>query len=239
MATDGRGVGPGSRRYRRGEKVRVVIAEDSVLLREGLTRLLTDRGHEVVAGVGDGEALVRTVAELADAEELPDVVVADVRMPPTHTDEGVRAALRLRQAHRNLGVLVLSQYVEEQYATELLAGSSQGVGYLLKDRVAEVREFVDAVVRVADGGTALDPEVVAQLLGRSRKQDTLAALTPRERDVLALMAEGRTNSAIAEQLVVSHGAVEKHVSNIFLKLDLSQSDADHRRVLAVLTYLDS
>lgn len=217
----------------------MVIAEDSVLLREGLTRLLTDRGHEVVAGVGDGEALVRTVAELADAEELPDVVVADVRMPPTHTDEGVRAALRLRQAHRNLGVLVLSQYVEEQYATELLAGSSQGVGYLLKDRVAEVREFVDAVVRVADGGTALDPEVVAQLLGRSRKQDTLAALTPRERDVLALMAEGRTNSAIAEQLVVSHGAVEKHVSNIFLKLDLSQSDADHRRVLAVLTYLDS
>jgi DNA-binding NarL/FixJ family response regulator len=221
------------------DRVRVVIAEDSVLLREGLTRLLTDRGHEVVAGVGDGDALVESVAELAAAGALPDVVVADVRMPPTHTDEGVRAAIALREAHADLGVLVLSQYVEEQYATELLAGSSSGVGYLLKDRVAEVREFVDAVVRVARGGTALDPEVVAQLLGRSRKQDVLAALTPREREVLGLMAEGRTNSAIAQQLVVSHGAVEKHVSNIFMKLGLSQSDADHRRVLAVLTYLDS
>jgi DNA-binding NarL/FixJ family response regulator len=221
------------------DRVRVVIAEDSVLLREGLTRLLTDRGHDVVAGVGDGDALVKTVAELADAGRLPDVVVADVRMPPTHTDEGVRAAIALRQAHADLGVLVLSQYVEEQYATELLAGSSKGVGYLLKDRVAEVREFVDAVVRVAEGGTALDPEVVAQLRGRSRKQDVLAGLTPREREVLGLMAEGRTNSAIAQQLVVSHGAVEKHVSNIFLKLGLSQSDADHRRVLAVLTYLNS
>ncbi|MGW7352248.1 response regulator [Streptomyces sp. NPDC054784] len=219
--------------------MRVVIAEDSVLLREGLTRLLTDRGHEVVAGVGDGEALVRTVAELAAAERLPDVVVADVRMPPTHTDEGVRAAVQLRAAHPDLGVLVLSQYVEEQYATELLAGSTHGVGYLLKDRVAEVREFVDAVVRVAQGGTALDPEVVAQLLGRSRKQDVLSALTPREREVLGLMAEGRTNSAIAGQLVVSHGAVEKHVSNIFLKLGLSPSDGDHRRVLAVLRYLNS
>lgn len=221
------------------DKVQVVIAEDSVLLREGLTRLLTDRGHEVVAGVGDGEALVKAVADLADAGRLPDVVVADVRMPPTHTDEGVRAAIALRGAHTDLGVLVLSQYVEEQYATELLAGSSKGVGYLLKDRVADVREFVDAVVRVAEGGTALDPEVVAQLLGRSRKQDVLAGLTPREREVLGLMAEGRTNSAIAQQLVVSHGAVEKHVSNIFLKLGLSQSDADHRRVLAVLTYLNS
>lgn len=221
------------------DRVRVVIAEDSVLLREGLTRLLTDRGHEVVAGVGDGDALVKTVADLAASGSLPDVVVADVRMPPTHTDEGVRAAIALREAHRDLGVLVLSQYVEEQYATELLAGSSSGVGYLLKDRVAEVREFVDAVVRVAEGGTALDPEVVAQLLGRSRKQDVLAALTPREREVLGLMAEGRTNSAVAQQLVVSHGAVEKHVSNIFMKLGLSQSDADHRRVLAVLTYLGS
>jgi DNA-binding NarL/FixJ family response regulator len=217
--------------------VRVVIAEDSVLLREGLTRLLTDRGHEVVAGVGDAEALVRTITALADAGELPDVVVADVRMPPTHTDEGVRAAVRLRASHPRLGVLVLSQYVEEQYATELLAGSSHGVGYLLKDRVADVREFVDAVVRVAEGGTALDPEVVAQLLGRSRKQDVLAALTPREREVLGLMAEGRTNSAIASRLVVSHGAVEKHVGNIFLKLGLAPSDGDHRRVLAVLTYL--
>ncbi|WP_079127485.1 response regulator transcription factor [Streptomyces sp. TP-A0874] len=222
-----------------GNSVRVVIAEDSVLLREGLVRLLTDRGHEVVAGVGDGEELIRVVAELAGRGELPDVVVADVRMPPTHTDEGVRAAVRLRQGYPGLGVLVLSQYVEEQYATELLAGNSRGVGYLLKDRVADVREFVDAVVRVAGGGTALDPEVVAQLLGRSRRQDVLARLTPREREVLELMAEGRTNSAIAGQLVVSNGAVEKHISNIFLKLGLSQSDADHRRVLAVLTYLDS
>ncbi|MFE2227919.1 response regulator transcription factor [Streptomyces kronopolitis] len=219
--------------------MRVVIAEDSVLLREGLTRLLTDRGHEVVAGVADAEALIEVIGELAAAGALPDVVVADVRMPPTHTDEGVRAAIRLRRDHPGLGVLVLSQYVEEQYATELLAGSTRGIGYLLKDRVAEVREFVDAVVRVAGGGTALDPEVVAQLLGRSRKQDVLAHLTPREREVLGLMAEGRTNSAVARELVVSAGAVEKHVSNIFLKLGLAQSDGDHRRVLAVLTYLNS
>ncbi|WP_323375692.1 response regulator transcription factor [Streptomyces alkaliterrae] len=218
--------------------MRVVIAEDSVLLREGLTRLLTDRGHQVVAGVGDGDALVKTVVELHEAGEAPDVVVADVRMPPTHTDEGVRAAVELRTRFPELGVLVLSQYVEEQYATELLAGSTRGVGYLLKDRVADVREFVDAVARVAAGGTALDPEVVAQLLGRSRRQDVLAGLTPREREVLGLMAEGRTNSAIAARLVVSGGAVEKHVSNIFLKLGLAQSDADHRRVLAVLTYLN-
>jgi DNA-binding NarL/FixJ family response regulator len=220
-------------------KVRVVIAEDSVLLREGLTRLLTDLGHEVVAGVADAEALLATIAELAGRDELPDVVVADVRMPPTHTDEGVRAAVELRGRHPDLGVLVLSQYVEERYATELLAGSSRGVGYLLKDRVADVREFVAAVERVAQGGTALDPEVVAQLLGRSRKQDVLAALTPREREVLGLMAEGRTNSAVARQLVVSDGAVEKHVSNIFMKLGLTPSDGDHRRVLAVLTYLNS
>ncbi|WP_344632814.1 response regulator transcription factor [Streptomyces glaucosporus] len=219
--------------------MRVVIAEDSVLLREGLTRLLTDRGHEVVAGVGDGEELIEAVGGLAAAGELPDVVVADVRMPPSHTDEGLRAAIKLRAEYPDLGVLVLSQYVEEQYATELLAGAGRGVGYLLKDRVAEVREFVDAVVRVARGGTALDPEVVAQLLGRSRKQDVLAALTPREREVLGLMAEGRTNSAIARQLVVSDGAVEKHVGNIFLKLGLAPSEGDHRRVLAVLTYLRS
>ncbi|MFI8350800.1 LuxR C-terminal-related transcriptional regulator [Streptomyces sp. NPDC085596] len=219
--------------------MRVVIAEDSVLLREGLTRLLTDLGHEVVAGVADAEALLATIAELAGRDELPDVVVADVRMPPTHTDEGVRAAVELRKRHPELGVLVLSQYVEERYATELLAGSSRGVGYLLKDRVADVREFVAAVERVAGGGTALDPEVVAQLLGRSRKQDVLAALTPREREVLGLMAEGRTNSAVARQLVVSDGAVEKHVSNIFMKLGLTPSDGDHRRVLAVLTYLNS
>ena len=177
---------------------------------------------------------MKTVGDLAAEDALPDVVVADVRMPPTHTDEGVRAAVRLRKDYPRIGVLVLSQYVEEQYATELLAGSSRGVGYLLKDRVAEVREFVDAVVRVARGGTALDPEVVAQLLGRSSKQDVLAGLTPREREVLGLMAEGRTNSAVARQLVVSDGAVEKHVSNIFQKLGLSPSDGDHRRVLAVL-----
>ncbi len=219
--------------------LRVVIAEDSVLLREGLTRLLTDRGLEVVAGVGDGESLLKTIHDLASAGTLPDVVVADVRMPPTHTDEGVRACVTLRGLYPELGVLVLSQYVEQQYAAELLAGSTRGIGYLLKDRVAEVREFVDAVVRVAGGGTALDPEVVQQLLSRSRRGDVLAGLTPREREVLALMAEGRTNAAVAKQLVVSDGAVEKHVSNIFQKLGLGQSQEDHRRVLAVLTYLNS
>ena len=219
--------------------LRVVIAEDSVLLREGLTRLLTDRGLEVVAGVGDGEALLGAIHELAAADALPDVVVADVRMPPTHTDEGVRACVTLRGLYPSLGVLVLSQYVEERYASELLAGSTRGVGYLLKDRVAEVREFVDAVVRVAAGGTALDPEVVQQLLSRSRRGDVLERLTPREREVLGLMAEGRTNAAVAKQLVVSDGAVEKHVSNIFHKLGLTQSPEDHRRVLAVLTYLNS
>ncbi|MFJ6385209.1 LuxR C-terminal-related transcriptional regulator [Kitasatospora sp. NPDC092039] len=218
---------------------RVVIAEDSVLLREGLTRLLTDRGLEVVAGVGDGVALVKTIHELAAADALPDVVVSDVRMPPSHTDEGLRACVELRGRYPQLGVLVLSQFVEERYASELLAGSTRGVGYLLKDRVAEVREFADAVVRVAEGGTALDPEVVQQLLSRSRKGDVLANLTPREREVLGLMAEGRTNAAVAKQLVVSDGAVEKHVSNIFLKLGLTQSAEDHRRVLAVLTYLNS
>ena len=219
--------------------LRVVIAEDSVLLREGLTRLLTDRGMEVVAGVGDGEALLRTVDALAAAGSLPDVVVADVRMPPTHTDEGVRACVTLRGLHPQVGVLVLSQYVEEQYAGELLAGSTRGVGYLLKDRVADVREFAEAVERVAGGGTALDPEVVQQLIGRSRRGDVLEGLTPREREVLGLMAEGRTNAAIARQLVVSDGAVEKHVSSIFLKFGLAQSSEDHRRVLAVLTYVNS
>ena len=219
--------------------MRVVIAEDSVLLREGLTRLLTDRGLDVVGGVGDGEELLALLAELAARQELPDVVVADVRMPPTHTDEGVRACVELRRRHPGVGTLVLSQYVEERYASELLSGSTQGVGYLLKDRVADVREFVEAVRRVALGGTALDPEVVAQLLGRSRRHDVLDGLTPREREVLGLMAEGRTNAAIARQLVVSDGAVEKHVSNIFMKLGLTQSSEDHRRVLAVLTYLNS
>ncbi|TDU05880.1 LuxR family two component transcriptional regulator [Streptomyces sp. 846.5] len=219
--------------------LRVVIAEDSVLLREGLTRLLVDRGLDVVGGVGDGEELLALIDSLAADGALPDVVVADVRMPPSHTDEGVKACVELRKRHPKVGTLVLSQYVEERYASELLAGSTRGVGYLLKDRVADVREFTEAVVRVAEGGTALDPEVVAQLLGRSRRHDVLDALTPREREVLGLMAEGRTNSAIAKQLVVSDGAVEKHVSNIFMKLGLTQSSDDHRRVLAVLTHLSS
>ncbi|MEU8134295.1 response regulator transcription factor [Streptodolium elevatio] len=214
--------------------MRVVIAEDSVLLRDGLNRLLVDRGHEVVAAVDDAEQLLAVAAELR-----PDVCVVDVRMPPTFTDEGIRAAVRMRQQLPEIGVLILSQAVEEQYATELLAGSTSGVGYLLKDRVADVGDFVDAVVRVAKGGTALDPEVVSQLLGRSRKQNVLVTLTPREREVLGYMAEGRTNTAIAQAMVVSDGAVEKHVSNIFGKLGLAPSETDHRRVLAVLAYLGS
>ncbi|MFI1379111.1 response regulator [Embleya sp. NPDC020886] len=214
--------------------MRVVIAEDSVLLRDGLSRLLTARGHEVVGEVGDAEQLVAIAGKLR-----PDVCVVDVRMPPTHTDEGIRAAVRMRATLPEVGVLVLSQYVEEQYATELLAGNTSGVGYLLKDRVADVGDFVAAVERVASGGTALDPEVVSQLLGRSRKRDVVERLTPREREVLGLMAEGRTNAAVAQALVVSDGAVEKHVSNIFGKLGLAPSDTDHRRVLAVLAYLGS
>ncbi|MCF2532522.1 response regulator transcription factor [Yinghuangia sp. KLBMP8922] len=214
--------------------VRVVIAEDSVLLRDGLTRLLVDRGHEVVAAVDDAEQLLAVAAELR-----PEVCVVDVRMPPTFTDEGIRAAVRMRAELPEIGVLILSQAVEEQYATELLAGSTSGVGYLLKDRVADVGDFVDAVVRVAKGGTALDPEVVSQLLGRSRKQNVLVTLTPREREVLGYMAEGRSNGAIAQAMVVSDGAVEKHVSNIFGKLGLAPSETDHRRVLAVLAYLGS
>ncbi|NUU20324.1 MAG: response regulator transcription factor [Streptomycetaceae bacterium] len=214
--------------------MRVVIAEDSVLLRDGLTRLLADRGHEVVAAVDDAEQLLAVAAELR-----PDVCVVDVRMPPSFTDEGIRAAVRMRAQLPDVGVLILSQAVEEQYATELLAGSTSGVGYLLKDRVADVGDFVDAVVRVANGGTALDPEVVSQLLGRSRKQNVLVTLTPREREVLGYMAEGRTNTAIAQAMVVSDGAVEKHVSNIFGKLGLAPSETDHRRVLAVLAYLGS
>jgi DNA-binding NarL/FixJ family response regulator len=212
--------------------MRIVIAEDSVLLREGLTRLLNDRGHEVVAAVDDADALLTAVAD-----QQPDVAVVDVRMPPTHTDEGLRAAVWMRHQHPKVGVLVLSQYVEERYAVELLGRDTSGVGYLLKDRVADVSEFMAAVDRIAGGGTVLDPEVVRQLLGRSRKTDVLSTLTPREREVLAAMAEGRTNTAIAAALVVSEGAVEKHVSNIFTKLGLAPSDTDHRRVLAVLTYL--
>jgi len=211
-----------------------MIAEDSVLLREGITRLLLDAGEDVVAGFGDADALLAALET-----DCPELVVLDVRMPPSYTDEGVRAALQIRERWPALGILVLSQYVEERYATELLAGDTAGVGYLLKDRVADVSDFLSAVRRVGDGGTALDPEVVAQLLARARRRDPLAQLTPRERDVLALMAEGRSNAAIAQALVVSDGAVEKHVSNIFTKLDLSPTEHDHRRVLAVLRWMEA
>lgn len=211
--------------------LRVVLAEDSVLLREGLTRLLSHFGHEVVAAVGDAEALRARVLELA-----PDVVVTDVRMPPGFTDEGLRAAVRLRAERPTLPILVLSQYVEQTYAAELIdAGRAAGTGYLLKDRVGEVGEFVDAVVRVADGHTVIDPEVVRQLLDRRR--DPLRRLTPREREVLGLVAEGRSNAAIARRLVVTEAAVAKHIAGILTKLDLPPAADDHRRVLAVLAYL--
>jgi DNA-binding NarL/FixJ family response regulator len=214
--------------------VRIVIAEDSVLLRAGLTRLLSEAGHEVVATVDNADDLL-TVVE----RHQPDLGVVDVRMPPTHTDDGLRAALAIRARWPAIGILVLSQYVEETYASELLANGSAGLGYLLKDRIADVGEFLDAVHRVGERGTALDPEVVAQLLARTRRRDPLDRLSPREREVLGLMAEGRTNNAIARELVVSDGAVEKHVSNIFIKLDLPPTEHDHRRVLAVLRWLDS
>ena len=214
--------------------MRVIIAEDSVLLRAGLTRLLLDAGEEVIAAVGDGDALVDAVAR-----NQPDLAVVDVRMPPDFTDEGLRAALEVRSQWPDVGILVLSQYVEEEYATELLSGEHGGVGYLLKDRVADVSEFLDAARRVGEGGTVLAPEVVAQLLARSRRRDPIERLTPREREVLGLMAEGRSNAAIAQALVVSDGAVEKHVSNIFSKLDLAPAEQDHRRVLAVLTWLEA
>jgi DNA-binding NarL/FixJ family response regulator len=210
--------------------VRVAIAEDSVLLREGLTSLLAEAGHEVVAAEGDAEKFLRAVAATA-----PDACVVDVRMPPTFTDEGLRAALLIRDRWPDVGVLVLSQWVEERYATELIAGRPHGVGYLLKDRVSDVAEFLDALRRVAEGGSALDPEVVAQLLARSRHP--LGELTPREREVLGLMAEGLSNAAIADALVVGGGAIEKHINNIFTKLGLAPGERDHRRVLAVLRYL--
>jgi len=213
--------------------MRVAIAEDSAILRDGLAQLLIDRGHDVIAAVPDGDALRAFVAR-----DQPDVCVIDIRMPPSFTDEGLRAAIALRRTYPELGVLVFSQYVETRYAAELLAGSARGVGYLLKDRVADVREFVDALTRVAQGGTALDPEVVAQLLGAGRRTDTLAALTPREREALEAMAEGLSNAGIAARLVVTERAVEKHVANIFTKLGLPPSDTDNRRVLAVLRYLD-
>ena len=214
--------------------LRVIIAEDSALIREGLARLIVDSGGVVVAKVGDGPAFVEAVVE-----HRPDVSVVDVRMPPSQRDEGLRAAIEARRRIPGTPVLVLSQYVERQYATELLADRAGGVGYLLKDRVADIREFMDALRRVARGGTALDPEVVAQLMVPRRSDDRLNALTPREREVLAAMAEGRTNVGIAALLSISEGATEKHISNIFGKLELPDSENDHRRVLAVLTYLGS
>jgi DNA-binding NarL/FixJ family response regulator len=216
--------------------MRVVIAEDAAMMREGLARLLTDRGHRVVASVGTADELLTAVADLP---EPPDAAIIDVRMPPTHTDEGLRAALRLRRDHPDVGVLVFSQYVETRYAAELLAPGGGGVGYLLKDRVADVAEFVDALSRVATGGTALDPEVVGHLLRASRHSAGLSTLTTRERQVLTLMAEGRSNTAIGEALAITPGVVEKHVASIFGKLDLPPSDADNRRVLAVLRYLNA
>ncbi|MEU5788087.1 response regulator transcription factor [Micromonospora purpureochromogenes] len=215
--------------------MRVLIADDAVLLREGLVRLLTEQGHEVVAAVGDGEALVEAVVA-----HRPDVSIVDVRMPPTHTDEGLRAAVRARELVPRTPILVLSQYVEVSYADDLLStagGGGGGIGYLLKERVAAIDEFLDALARVAGGGTVLDPEVVGQLLVRRRRDDPLGELTPREREVLALMAEGRSNAAIAKSLVVTDGAVEKHVRNIFTKLHLPPDTDHHRRVLAVLAHL--
>ncbi|MEV0713446.1 response regulator transcription factor [Asanoa sp. NPDC050611] len=214
--------------------MRVILAEDSVLLRAGLARLLTDEGHEVVAEVGDASALLAAVAA-----DQPDVVVADVRMPPNHRDEGLRAAVEIRNRWPAVGVLVLSQYVERRYAVELLTTRSDGVGYLLKDRVAEVGEFLDALDRVAAGRAAFDPEVVRQLLARTSHTDPLRRLTPREAEVLDRMAQGHTNAGIAAQLHVSQSAVEKHVNAIFDKLDLSHTTGYSRRVLAVLRYLGS
>ncbi|KPG86962.1 response regulator transcription factor [Frigoribacterium sp. RIT-PI-h] len=212
------------------QPLRVVVADDSVLLREGLVRLLDEIGVEVVGAYGDADSL------LADLDEVrPDIAVLDVRMPPTHTDEGVRAAIEARRRRPDLGILLLSQYVEVAYARDLLEAGSGGVGYLLKDRIASFDEFRDALGRVSDGGTVLDPQVVSQLLGR--RSDPLAALTPREREVLTLMAEGRTNAAIAAELVIGTGAVEKNVTSIFQKLLLEDSGTDHRRVLAVLAFL--
>jgi DNA-binding NarL/FixJ family response regulator len=218
--------------------MRIVIAEDSAVVRAGLVEILADAGHEVVAAVGRADDLLAAIDQYE-----PDITVVDVRMPPGYTDEGLRAAITIRRDHPKVGVLVFSQYIETRYTADLLGASpgsgAAGVGYLLKDRVADVEEFVEALSRVAAGGTALDPEVVTQLLAASRRHDRLGALTAREREVLALMAEGRSNTAIAGHLVVSERSVEKHVGNIFSKLGLAPSDADHRRVLAVLRYLQS
>jgi len=214
--------------------MRVVIADDSVLLREGLVRLIEENGHTVVAAVGDGPSLVAAIAE-----HKPDVSIVDVRMPPSHTDEGLRAAVEARALVPGSPILVLSQYVEVAYAEDLLADRAGAVGYLLKDRVSEVAEFLDGLQRVAGGATVLDPEVVGQLLVRRRRDEPLRNLTPREREVLGLMAEGRSNTAIARKIVVTEGAVEKHVRNIFTKLDLPPDEEQHRRVLAVLAYLQA
>jgi DNA-binding NarL/FixJ family response regulator len=214
--------------------MRLVICDDSVLLREGLSRILQDAGFEVVGQAGNAEDLMRKVRF-----DHPDVAIVDIRMPPTHTDEGLRAAQQIRTQHPEVGVFVLSQYVEPGYALELLADSAEGVGYLLKDRVSDVDEFTAAVRRVGEGGSALDPAVVSELVGRRRREDPLADLTPREREVLGLMAEGRSNQAIAQRLVVTERAVEKHVTSIFQKLRLPASEDDHRRVLAVLMFLRS
>ncbi|MEU7860594.1 response regulator transcription factor [Nonomuraea sp. NPDC049141] len=214
--------------------MRVILAEDSTLLREGLLRLLVEEGHEVPAAVGDGAALVEAVAAHG-----PDIVVVDVRMPPTHTDEGLRAALEIRRRWPTVKVLVLSQYVEKRYATELMSGDVEGIGYLLKDRVAQVADFLDALDRVGAGGAAFDPEVVRQLLARTTQIDPLARLTPRERDVLERMAQGLTNASIAQAMHVSQSAVEKHVNSLFDKLHLSHQTGYSRRVLAVLRFLES
>jgi DNA-binding NarL/FixJ family response regulator len=213
---------------------RVVIAEDSAILRDGLVQLLVDRGFVVTDAVSEPDALRASVDR-----DTPDVAIVDIRMPPTFTDEGLRAAIELRRRHGGLGILLFSQYIETRYAAELLADDAAGIGYLLKDRVADVSDFVEALERVAAGGTALDPEVVTQLLGASRRTDSISVLSSREREVLSLMAEGRSNVAIAHELVISEGAVERHVTNIFTKLDLPVSQSDHRRVLAVLRFLDS
>ncbi len=212
--------------------IRAVVADDSVLLRDGVVRLLTDSGIDVVAAVGDADALLDAVTE-----HEPDLCLVDVRMPPSHTDEGLRAAIEIRRRHPTIAVLVLSQYVEERYAGELLEGDVSGVGYLLKDRVIDVEDFLASLRRVAAGGSAVDAEVISQILGRSRQSNELDRLTPREREVLNLMAEGLSNGGIAERLVVSSGAVEKHISNVFMKLGLDPADGSHRRVMAVLTYL--
>jgi len=216
------------------DTIRIAIAEDSAILRDGLAQLLAGRGFDVIDAVGDPDAFRDAVGRA-----LPDVAVIDIRMPPTFTDEGLRLAIELRRDHPQLGILLFSQYIETRYAADLLADGAAGIGYLLKDRVADVSDFVEALVRVASGGTALDPEVVTQLMAASRRRDSLSGMSGREREVLALMAEGRSNAAIATALVISEGAVEKHVTSIFTKLNLPVSQLDHRRVLAVLHYLDS